>query len=103
MCAVGSATARYGIEITDSPYVVLHMHITNTVGTKVLDAIKAGAKYVYNTCLKPDSKLGSSLVSTLLVPLLLMVLPTLPGLITPTSSWLTSLKLVWRFSKSFSE
>lgn len=46
MCAVGGSTARYGIEITDSPYVVLHMHITNIVGNAVLEAIKAGAKYV---------------------------------------------------------
>jgi len=45
MCPVGSPIVRYGIEVTDSPYVVLHMHITNSIGTSVLEAINAGAKF----------------------------------------------------------
>ena len=39
MGVVGSPFARYGIEVTDSIYVVLNMSIMTRVGKKVLDAI----------------------------------------------------------------
>ena len=46
MGPIDSPQARFGIEITDSPYVVLNMHIMTRVGTKVLEKIAAGADWV---------------------------------------------------------
>ena len=46
MGPVDSPQARFGVEITDSPYVVLSMHIMTRVSTKVLDKINSGAAWV---------------------------------------------------------
>jgi len=46
MGPLDSPQARFGIEITDSPYVVLSMHIMTRVSTTVLDKINAGAAWV---------------------------------------------------------
>ena len=46
MGPLDSPQARFGVEITDSPYVVLSMHIMTRVSTKVLDKINSGAAWV---------------------------------------------------------
>ena len=46
MGPVGSEFARYGIEITDSPYVVASMHTMTRVSQKVLEEIQAGKPWV---------------------------------------------------------
>ncbi len=46
MGIVGSDFAKYGIELTDSIYVVLNMLIMTRVGTNVLDAIGDSADYI---------------------------------------------------------
>jgi phosphoenolpyruvate carboxykinase (GTP) len=42
----GSPYARAGVEITDSPYVVLNMHIMTRTGTRSLEHIEAGNSFV---------------------------------------------------------
>jgi phosphoenolpyruvate carboxykinase (GTP) len=46
MGPVESPQARFGIEITDSPFVVLNMHLMNRVTREVLAKIDAGADWV---------------------------------------------------------
>lgn len=46
MGPIGSPQARFGVEITDSPYVVLNMHLMTRVSTEVLDRINAGSEWV---------------------------------------------------------
>jgi len=46
MGPIGSKFARYGIEITDSPYVVASMHIMTRVSSRVLDEIANGVNWV---------------------------------------------------------
>jgi phosphoenolpyruvate carboxykinase (GTP) len=46
MGPIGSKFARYGIEITDSPYVVASMHTMTRVSQKVLEEIQAGKPWV---------------------------------------------------------
>ena len=46
MGVVGSPFAKYGIELTDSIYVVLNMNIMTRVGQAVLDALGDSADYV---------------------------------------------------------
>ena len=46
MGAIGSSFARYGIEVTDSIYVVLNMSIMTRVGKKALDAIGSHGDFI---------------------------------------------------------
>ncbi|MGI6495135.1 MAG: phosphoenolpyruvate carboxykinase (GTP) [Kiritimatiellia bacterium] len=46
MGPLGNPITKYGIEITDSPYVVVNMEIMTRVGTAVLKEIDKGAEYV---------------------------------------------------------
>ena len=46
MGPIDSPIAKYGIEITDSPYVVESMKIMTRVSFKIIDKIEAGAKFV---------------------------------------------------------
>ena len=46
MGVVGSDFAKYGIELTDSIYVVLNMLIMTRVGTNVLEALGDSADYI---------------------------------------------------------
>ena len=69
MGPLDSPQARFGIEITDSPYVVLSMHIMTRVSTKVLDKINAGADWV-----PALHSVGAPLIDEV-------------GVITPDTSW----------------
>lgn len=46
MGPLNSPMARYGVQITDSPYVVLSLHMMVRVSTEVLDKISDGASWV---------------------------------------------------------
>jgi phosphoenolpyruvate carboxykinase (GTP) len=46
MGPVDSPLARFGVEITDSPYVVVNMHIMTRVVTEVFDRIRNGSDWV---------------------------------------------------------
>ena len=54
MGVVGSPFAKYGIELTDSIYVVLNMNIMTRVGLKVLEALGESSDYIKGLHAKAD-------------------------------------------------
>ena len=49
MCPVGSPFAKYGLEVTDSIYVVVNMGIITRMGKQVLDAIGDSTDWIHGT------------------------------------------------------